>query len=376
MCATESQKAKSTGKRWVVKIGSALLSQNGSALARDALDPWVDQIASAIKAGHQVVMVSSGAVSEGMTRLGWSTRPIFLHELQATAAVGQAGLIQAYEERFQSHGVQTAQILLVHADISDRTRYLNARQTINFLLGLGVVPIVNENDTIANDEIRFGDNDTLAGVVANLVEADTLLILTDQQGVYDDDPRTNANANLIEEIDVADSRLDKVGKSSGGKFGSGGMATKIKSARLAARSGTQTVIASGHEERIISRVLADERIGTRLTSTNEPIAARKQWLGGSQSSGQLTLDAGAISALRERGVSLLAVGIKAVEGNFARGDLVCCVNEAGEEIARGLIAYSSEDTREIIGQPSTQLSTILGYDYGDEVIHRNDLVVW
>lgn len=372
MCATNN---KAVTRRWVIKIGSALLTQDGTALIREALDPWVAQIATLVKAGDLVVLVSSGAVSEGMTRLGWSQRPQYLHELQAAAAVGQAGLIQSYEARFDSHAVKTAQVLLVHTDLNDRTRYLNARQTINYLLELGVVPIVNENDTVANEEIRFGDNDTLAGMVANLVDADLLLILTDQQGVFTDDPRKNPDAELIAQCDVDDDRLLTAAKGSGGRLGLGGMATKIKSARLAARSGTTTIIASGRETEIISRLAAGECLGTTLTTPNKGVNARKQWLSGSQSKGRFALDDGAVDALQKKGVSLLAVGILSVEGDFERGALVSCVDTSGIEIARGLTAYSSEDTLKIIGQRSDRLSQILGYDYGDEVIHRNDLVL-
>ena len=363
-------------RRWVIKIGSALLTRDGTALIREALDPWVAQISALIEQGDDVVIVSSGAVSEGMTRLGWKQRPAYLYELQAAAAVGQTGLIQAYEERFQKFGLQTAQVLLVHADLTNRKRYLNARQTINHLLDLGVVPVVNENDTIATDEIRFGDNDSLAGMVANLVDADTLLILTDQDGVFTDDPRENPDASLIQRCDVGDSALDKAAKGSGGNLGRGGMATKIRSARLAARSGTDTIIASGQEQQIITRIADGEKLGTLLESDSSGITARKQWLGGSQSKGILILDDGAVKALIDSGVSLLAVGIQSVKGDFDRGDLVSCQDSKGEEIARGLAAYSSDDTRKIIGQKSDRLSDILGHDYGDEVIHRNNLVVF
>ena len=372
---SETNRKEMRHEKWVIKIGSALLTQGGNVLAREALDPWVAQIAGLMKSGVQIVLVSSGAVSEGMNRLGWIKRPNYLHELQAAAAVGQTGLIRAYEERFQSFDIQTAQVLLVHSDLTDRTRYLNARQTIGHLLDLNVIPIVNENDTVATDEIRFGDNDTLAGLVANLIDADKLLILTDQAGVFDDDPRVNTSATLIRHSDAHDPLLDEAAKDSGGQLGRGGMTTKIKSARLAAQSSTTTIIADGREESIISRIAGGEDIGTCLTAGDRGVAARKQWLGGSQSKGVLVLDTGAASALKDQGVSLLAVGIRAVKGNFERGDLVSCIDEGDKEIARGLIAYSSLDVEKIIGQHSDRLSTILGYDYGDEVIHRNDLVL-
>jgi len=363
-------------RAWVIKIGSALLTQNGNALVKKALDQWVPQIADLIEQGINVVLVSSGAVSEGMTRLGWKTRPQFLHELQAAAAVGQTGLVRAYEERFEKYGIKTAQILLVHSDLHDRTRYLNARKTMGYLLGVGVLPIVNENDSVANEEIRFGDNDTLAGMVANIVDADQLVILTDQNGVYTDDPRKNASAQLIESAQVNDDQLLAAAKGSGGMLGRGGMETKIKSARLAARSGTATVIANGLEPDVLLRLAKGKRIGTYLHNEGKSIAARKQWLAGSvKPRGELMLDDGAVNALKNKGVSLLAVGVSAVSGDFKRGDLVTCVNQHGKEIARGLIAYGSEDVKKIIGQSSDRLSKILGYDYGEELIHRNDLVI-
>lgn len=369
---TSSNKAKPI---WVVKIGSALLTQDGKALARDALNIWVEQIAALIQKEIQVVLVSSGAVSEGMTRLGWTSRPNYLHELQAAAAIGQSGLIRAYEDRFEHHGIKTAQILLVHSDLSDRTRYLNARQTITHLLDLGVIPIVNENDTIATDEIRFGDNDSLAGLVANLVDADQLVILTDQNGVYTDDPRKSADAELIKACDIDDPLLTQAAKGSGGALGRGGMATKIKSARYAARSGTTTIIANGLENGVLIRLAEGEVLGTHLSSSSKSINSRKQWLGTSKAQGVLHLDDGAVKALQNSGVSLLAVGVASVSGDFERGDLVSCVDSKHNEIARGLISYSREDTAKIIGQQSDRLSSILGYDYGDELIHRNDLVV-
>lgn len=367
--------------RWVIKIGSALITNNGNNLAHEALDKWVPQIARLVKHGHEIVLVSSGAVAEGMHRLGWQQRPGTLHDLQTAAAVGQAGLIQSYETRFQQHSLQTAQILLVHDDLSSRTRYLNARQTINSILSVGAIPIVNENDTVATDEIRFGDNDTLAGLVANLIDADTLLILTDQDGLYDDDPRTNPQATLIDHCDVSDPRLDEVAKGSSGTLGRGGMTTKIRAARFAARSGTTTIIANGNVASIIEKIAASaiEKTaarGTTLTNNRKPITARKQWLAGSlQVKGQLSLDAGAVRALCNTGVSLLPVGLTAVQGDFARGELVSCLDPNGAEVARGLVNYSSEEARLIIGKASGELQTVLGYAGETEIIHRNDLVV-
>lgn len=363
--------------RWVIKIGSALLTANGEGLAGPALDRWVAQIAALSQRGDDVVLVSSGAVAEGMTRLGWTTRPQTLDKLQAAAAVGQAGLIQAYETRFQQYQLLTAQVLLVHDDLSSRSRYLNSRQTLQRLLEVGVIPIVNENDTVATEEIRFGDNDTLAGLVANLVDADTLLILTDQDGLYDDDPRSNAAAKLIPHCDVHDESLDAAAKSSGGKLGRGGMMTKIKAARLAARSSATTIIANGNTANIIENLANGQLIGTRLSNTRKSVTARKQWLaGGLTVRGKLVLDQGAATAVRsESGCSLLPIGVTAVTGNFDRGDLVSCVDSDGNEIARGLVNYSALEANKIIGQPSKQLSGILGYGGDAEIIHRDNLVL-
>ena len=363
-------------RRWVIKIGSALLTDNGAGLALQALDHWVEQIATLKQAGHDIVLVSSGAVAEGITRLGWNSRPDSLHQLQAAAAVGQAGLIQAYETRFKNYQLTTAQILLVHEDLSSRTRYLNARQTLQSLLEYNVIPIVNENDTVATDEIRFGDNDTLAGQVANLIEADTLLILTDQNGVYSDDPRTHPDATLITQCDVHDHSLDKAAKDGSGSLGRGGMTTKIKAARLAARSGASTIIANGLESNIIVRLAKQELVGTLLSNSRKPLAPRKQWLAGSLTvQGSLKLDDGAVQVITKSGSSLLPVGISAVNGVFRRGELVSCLNANGVEIARGLVNYNSDEALKIAGQASKQLSEILGYGGDEEMIHRDNLVV-
>jgi glutamate 5-kinase len=363
-------------RRWVVKIGSALLTADGRGLDKEAIAAWVEQMADLQRQGVELVLVSSGAVAEGMSRLGWKTRPAAMHDLQAAAAVGQMGLVQAYESRFQAHGRHTAQILLDHDDLSNRERYLNARRTLQVLLRLGVVPVVNENDTVVTDEIRFGDNDTLAGLVANLIDADLLVILTDQQGLFDKDPRAHADARLVTEGRAGDPALDRLAGGSAGGLGRGGMITKLRAARLAARSGTDTLIASGREERILSRLLAGETLGTRLTASREPIAARKQWLAGQlQVRGALTLDAGAVRVLREQGRSLLPVGVVAVSGNFTRGELVSCVDENGTEIGRGLVNYSAEETSRIIGQSSAHIVELLGYCDDDELIHRDNLVL-
>lgn len=359
----------------MVKIGSALLTANGKGLWDEGLDNWVSQMVDLRAAGHELVLVSSGAVAEGMTRLGWTRRPEEIHRLQAAAAVGQMGLVQAYESRFSRHGLQTAQILLGHDDISARDRYLNARGALQTLLDLGVVPVVNENDTVVTDEIRFGDNDTLAALVANLVDADVLVILTDQAGLFDKDPRHHADACLIESADASDASLDAM-VSGAGALGRGGMITKLRAARLAARAGADTIIASGTEVRVLQRLLAGEAVGTRLHARRQKLAARKQWLAGQlQLRGRLELDDGAVKVLTGRGSSLLAVGVKAVSGDFRRGDLVSCVDASGREIARGLVNYNADESRKIAGQPSASITELLGYHGDEELIHRDNLVL-
>ena len=363
-------------RRWVVKIGSALLTNNGRGLATDAIETWVEQITALKKTGRELLLVSSGAVAEGMTRLGWTQRPHALYELQAAAAVGQMGLIQAYESRFQRFGLHTAQVLLTHDDLANRQRYLNARSTLRTLLKLNVIPVVNENDSVTTEEIRFGDNDTLAALVANLVEADLLVLLTDQAGLYDSDPRTNPDAVLVRELQAGDPALVSMAADSGGVLGRGGMLTKARAAALAARSGTLTVIAGGQEPDILQRIAADEVVGTRLYPASVPLAARKQWLAGQlQVKGHLTLDEGAMNVLRSAGRSLLPVGVTRVEGQFERGDLVVCHGPHGGEIARGLVNYSITESRKIIGHPSRQIEEILGYVDEPELIHRDNLVL-
>lgn len=363
-------------RRWVVKIGSALLTAEGQGLDRQALGRWVDQMADWIAGGNELVLVSSGAVAEGMCRMGWSLRPATLHQLQAAAAIGQMGLVQAWESCFQRRGLHTAQVLMTHDDLSNRSRYLNARSTLLTLIDLSVVPVVNENDAVANDELRFGDNDTLAALVANLVEADLLILLTDQEGLFDADPRINPNASLIEEARVDDMRLDQVAGESAGGLGRGGMATKLRAARLAARSGTATVIASGRQDDTLARIAAGDTLGTLLIPAQASDTARKRWLAGQlQVRGSLVLDDGAVRVLREAGSSLLAVGVKQVEGQFQRGEVVVCVDAAGNQVARGLINFSAEEARQIKGQPSARFEAILGYQDEDELIHRDNLVL-
>ncbi len=366
----------SQSRRWVVKVGSSLLTDAGRGLDLDAIRTWVEQMTALRARGVDLVLVSSGAVAEGMSRLGWRQRPNALHELQAAAAVGQMGLVQAYEACFQRHGLHTAQVLLTHDDLADRQRYLNARSTLRTLLALGVVPVINENDTVASDEIRFGDNDTLGALVANLVEADLLVILTDQAGMYDRDPRLHPNAALLQQASVDDHRLDAMAGGSGSGLGRGGMLTKVRASRLAARSGAASLIVSGRERAVLLRVLAGEHLGTLLIPAQEPLAARKQWLAGQlQVCGRLILDAGAVRVLQRAGGSLLSVGVRGVEGEFQRGELVACLDEQNVEIARGLVNYNAAETRKIMGEPSHRIEGILGYVDEPELIHRDNLVL-
>ena len=363
-------------KRCVVKIGSALLTNDGTGLNISGIKMWVKQITRLRKSGMEVVLVSSGAVAEGMCRLGLSKRPESLHELQAAAAVGQMGLIQSYESAFSKYDLHTAQVLLTHDDLSNRQRYLNARNTVRSLLDLGVIPVINENDTVVTDEIRFGDNDTLAALVANLIEADYLIILTDQNGLFDRNPREFKDAKLILEASANDSSLAAMAEGGAGTFGRGGMATKISAAKLAARSGTSTLIAAGNETDVITRLFNAELIGTLLYAEQSPVAARKQWLAGHlQIRGQLTLDDGAVKKLCESGSSLLAVGVSEVKGDFSRGEIVSCVTADGKEIARGLANYNAKDTAQIKGKASNEIESILGYVDDAEIIHRDNLVI-
>ena len=363
-------------KRWVIKIGSALLTNDGAGLDRDAIDGWVDQIAELMAQCKEIVLVSSGAIAEGIVRLDWQQRPESIHELQAAAAVGQMGLIQAYESSFQRFDRHTAQILLDHDDMASRQRYLNARGVLQTLLSLKVVPIVNENDTVVTDEIRFGDNDSLAALVANLIDADILVILTDKDGLYSANPDTDANATLITEAMATDSSLDALAGGSSGTLGRGGMVTKLQAARLAARSGCNTVIAGGRNDNILHAIAAGNDVGTLLSADQKPLAARKQWLAGHlQVKGQLVLDAGAVKVLTEQGRSLLAVGVSRVVGTFTRGELVSCVDSDGTEIARGLVNYNSDEASRIKGQSTESIADILGYREDDELIHRDNLVV-
>jgi glutamate 5-kinase len=365
-----------TTRRWVIKIGSALLTADGRGLDKPAIGDWVRQIASLRAAGIEVVLVSSGAVAAGLSRLGWSRRPEAIHNLQAAAAVGQMGLIQTWEAAFQQHQLHTAQVLLVHDDLSNRQRYLNARRTLQTLMGLGVIAVVNENDTVVTDEIRFGDNDTLGGVVANLIDADLLVILTDQSGLYQQDPRQYPNALLVDEAQAGEARLDSFAGSGSGSLGRGGMMTKLKAARIAARSGAHTVIANGRQAGVLQDIVAGKSVGSWLKAEQRPLAARKRWLGSHlQTRGILHLDAGAAQVITQSGRSLLAVGVVRIEGVFGRGEIVSCVDPAGAEIARGLVNYSADEASQLVGLSSERFTSVLGYHDDDELIHRDNLVL-
>ena len=361
-------------RRWVIKVGSALLTDDGRGLDLSVVSRLADQLVALRAGGRDVVLVSSGAIVAGLARLKLSERPHEVNLLQAAAAVGQSALVRAYEECLGPHGVTTAQILLSHADVRARDRYLNARSTLNTLLSMDVLPIVNENDTVVTDEIRLGDNDTLAALVANLVDADALLILTDQDGLMDGDPRRAANAQLIQSADVHDPELDQVA-GGGSALGRGGMATKLSAARLAARSGTGTVIANGRVPGVVAGVAAGESVGTFLQTQRQPQSARKQWLASLlHAKGQLVLDDGAVRGVSEQGRSLLPIGITAVSGEFQRGDLVSCVDSTGRERARGLVNYTADEAAALIGKSSGQIEAILGYCGEEEMIHRDNLV--
>jgi glutamate 5-kinase len=360
----------------VVKVGSSLVTNEGRGLDAGAVARLAAQVSELHKSGKKTVVVSSGAIAEGMQRLGWSKRPHAMHELQAAAAVGQMGLAQCYESCFRKHGLHSAQVLLTNSDMADRQRYLNARSTLRTLLGLGVIPVINENDTVVTDEIKLGDNDTLAALVTNLIEAEALIILTDQAGLFDADPRKNQKARIIQEASASDPGLENLAGGAGSQLGKGGMLTKVQAARRAARSGAHTVIASGAEPDVLVRLARGERIGTLLTAQTVPLAARKQWLADHLAvSGRVKLDAGAVKALVRDGKSLLPIGVSEVVGEFQRGEVVACLDPAGREVARGLANYSSAEARQIIRRPSGEIEAILGYVDEPELIHRDNLVL-
>jgi len=363
-------------QRIVIKIGSSLVTNHGQGLDHARLSSIAEQIAYLKEEKKTVVLVSSGAIAEGMQRLNWKKRPHELYKLQAAAAVGQMGLVQAYESCFYNHKLQAAQLLLTHEDLSDRKRYLNARSTLTTLLDMNVVPIINENDSVATDEIRFGDNDTLAALVTNLIEADVLVILTDQAGLYTTDPRIDSKAKLLNRVMVEDPAIEQMAGGTGSSIGRGGMLTKIIAAKHAARSGAHTIIASGHEENILIRLVQGESVGTQLLTNTKKLAARKQWLADHlQVHGNITLDEGAVKALTVEGKSLLPIGVIETTDNFERGEVVNCINAKGEEIARGLINYSAAETRKILRCASSEIETILGYVDEIELIHRDNLVL-
>lgn len=363
-------------RRWVIKIGSSLLTARGQGLDHEAIRDWCAQIAQLRTAGKQVVLVSSGAVAEGMARLGLKKRPGVLHELQATAAVGQMGLVRAWELGFEAHGIRAAQVLLTHEDVADRGRYLNARATLTTLLEFGAIPVVNENDTVSTAEIRLGDNDTLGALTANLIQADLLVILTDQDGLFDSDPRINPQARLVSETALSAPQLTEMAGDSKGELGRGGMRTKLAAARIASRSGSATVIAHGRARQVLVRVAAGDAIGSLLVPDGDAMTARKRWIAGRlQTRGKLHLDAGAAEVLRTRGKSLLPVGVTRVEGSFDRGDLVVCLDPEGREVARGLSNYGAIEASKIVGARREELSLRLGYPGEVEMIHRDNLAM-
>lgn len=376
MSEMHSPSVVAQAKRLVIKVGSSLVTDQGKGLDMAAVSQWGGQIAELHQQGKQIVLVSSGAVAEGIARLGWTRRPKAMNELQAAAAVGQMGLVQAYEVTFAQYGIRTAQILLTHEDLTDRRRYLNARSTLFTLLDLGVVPIVNENDTVVTDEIALGDNDTLGALVTNLIEAEALIILTDQEGLYNADPRKDPTARLIEQARAGDPQLEEMAGGAGSTIGTGGMLTKVLAARRAANSGGHTIIASGHAPGVLTRLAGGERIGTELLATLPVRSARERWLVDHlRVRGRVTLDEGALRALTQAHKSLLPIGVINVEGNFERGDVVACVDKHGVEYGRGLINYSSTDTRRIMGQPSKNIADILGTMSAAELMHRDNMVV-
>jgi glutamate 5-kinase len=363
-------------KRIVVKVGSSLVTNEGRGLDAEAIGLWCEQLAALAKDGREVIMVSSGAIAEGMKRLNWTTRPKAIHELQAAAAVGQMGLVQVYESKLRENGVGSAQVLLTHADLADRERYLNARSTLLALLQLGVVPVINENDTVVNDEIKFGDNDTLGALVANLVEADALVILTDQTGLYTADPRKDPSAQFVHVGQAGDPLLEAMAGGAGSSIGSGGMITKVLAAKRAAGSGASTVIAWGREPDVLLRLCRGEAIGTLLVAQTQKNQARKRWMADHlQMRGSVTVDAGAAVKVRDEGKSLLPVGMTSVQGEFSRGDVIAVHDTDGLEIARGLANYSSSEARMICGKASSEFEKLLGYTGEPEMVHRTNLVL-
>ena len=363
-------------KRVVVKVGSSLVTNDGKGIDEHAIAHWARQLAALVGQGREVIMVSSGAVAEGMKRLGWRKRPSQVHELQAAAAVGQMGLVQMYESKLSAYNVGSAQVLLTHADLADRERYLNARSTLTTLLELGVVPVINENDTVVNDEIKFGDNDTLGALVANLVVADALIILTDQAGLYTADPRRDPTATFVHAAPAGDARLELMAGGAGSLIGKGGMITKVLAAKRAAASGASTVIASGHEPDVLLRLCRGEAIGTWLMAQTGKSQARKQWMADHlQLRGAVMIDAGAVTKVATEGKSLLPIGMTGVKGDFSRGDVIAIQDDTGREIARGLANYASAEAKLLCRKPSSQFEQLLGYAAEPEMVHRTNLVL-
>ncbi len=374
MSTAARQKLREAGL-WVVKIGSALLTANGRNLNHDAIARWCDQIAVLREGGHRVILVSSGAVAEGCRRLGLASRPESVHELQAAAAAGQMGLVEAYERALRRSGLGTAMVLLTHDDFADRGRYLNARATLETLLDFNVVPVINENDSVATEEIKLGDNDMLSAMVASALSADVLVLLTDQDGLLERDPRVDPGAPLVSDASADDPRLDDYA-GGGGVLGRGGMVTKLAAARLAARSGTQTVIANGSLDGVLLALSKGADLGTVLAADVEPLASRKRWIAGQLiAKGEIALDAGAVEAVRNRGVSVLAVGAVRATGEFRRGDMVRVTDVAGAEVAKGLVNYSGDEVRLLLGAGSGEIEARLGYVDEPELIHRDNLAV-
>ena len=363
-------------RRIVVKVGSSLVTNDGRGLDEQAIGEWCRQMACLVRDGREVIMVSSGAIAEGMKRLGWTTRPQELHELQAAAAVGQMGLAHMYETKLRENGLGSAQVLLTHADLADRERYLNARSTLLTLLTHGVLPVINENDTVVNDEIKFGDNDTLGALVANLVEADALIILTDQKGLYTADPRRDPSATFVHEARAGDAKLEDMAGGAGSSIGKGGMITKILAAKRAAGSGASTVIAWGREPDALLRLTQGEAIGTLLVAQTQKQQARKQWMADHlQLRGSVTIDDGAVSKLKGDGSSLLPIGMTNVDGDFSRGEVIAILDSQGQEVARGLANYAAAEARLLCRKPSSQMSELLGYAAEPEMVHRDNLVL-
>lgn len=376
MPATTLSTVLLNARRIVVKVGSSLVTDEGRGLDAEAIGLWCSQLAQLVQDGREVIMVSSGAIAEGMKRLGWASRPKAIHELQAAAAVGQMGLVQVYESKLRERGIGSAQVLLTHADLADRERYLNARSTLLTLIQLGVVPVINENDTVVNDEIKFGDNDTLGALVANLVEADLLIILTDQKGLFTADPRKDPLATLVQEAQAGDPALEAMAGGAGSSIGRGGMLTKILAAKRAAGSGASTVIAWGREPDALLRLSRGEPIGTLLVAQTAKNQARKQWIADHlQMRGSVTVDAGAVVKVRDEGKSLLPIGMTSVQGEFSRGDVIAVRDDKGLEIARGLANYTSAEARLICGKSSAEFERLLGYTGEPEMLHRTNLVL-